>query len=183
MHNFLPKTIQLAQYYRALGEKAINQLDDDELKWSPGSSSNSIGIIVKHLWGNMLSRWTNFLKEDGEKSWRQRDAEFENAPETRNEIMSKWDEGWGCFIDTLESLSEEDLSKTVYIRNEGHSVMDAIQRQMAHYPYHIGQIVFIGKLLKGDDWKSLSIPKGASGQFNDRKFSANQKDRDFTGQI
>lgn len=183
MEAFVKNSIKLALYYKSLGEKTIGQLSEDELKWSAGPSSNSISIIVKHLWGNMLSRWTNFLREDGEKSWRQRDAEFEGGIETREELMSKWNEGWACFIGALESLSADDLEKTIYIRNEGHSVVDAIQRQMAHYPYHIGQMVFIGKLLRGDEWESLSIPKGKSTQYNSDKFSGDKEERHFTDRV
>lgn len=183
MESYLTNTIKLATYYKTLGEKTFEQLTEEELTWSPGPSSNSISVIVKHLWGNMLSRWTNFLTEDGEKAWRERDAEFEGELETREELLSKWNEGWRCFLDALESLTDEDLTKIIYIRNEGHSVADAIQRQMAHYPYHIGQIVFLGKLLKGDDWVSLSIPKNQSSGYNAAKFGGERSDRHFTDQV
>src|SRR3954466_298804 len=118
----------------------------------------------------MLSRWTDFLTSDGEKEWRDRDGEFENDIRTKAELLSKWNEGWKCLLDTLNSLEEEDLEKTIYIRNQGHSVMEAINRQLAHYPYHVGQIVFIGKMA-AKKWNSLSIPRGNSKQFNDDKFS------------
>lgn len=180
MEDFLPNTMKLARYYKRLGEKTIEQLSTDEITWRPGLASNSISIIVKHLWGNMLSRWTNFLTEDGEKPWRDRDAEFEGEISTQEELLSKWNEGWKCFLDALEMLNAEDLSKTVYIRNEGHTVIDAIQRQMAHYPYHIGQIVYIGKLLRGEEWQSLSIPKGQSSSYNTDKFSQPKENRHFT---
>ena len=130
-------------------------------------------MIVKHLWGNMLSRWTDFLTSDGEKQWRQRDAEFENNIATREELLSKWNEGWDCLFKTLDSLTTEDLDKEIYIRNEGHSVVEAINRQLAHYPYHIGQIVFIGKMVCDNNWTSLSIPRGNSRVFNEGMFAKN----------
>lgn len=182
MTAFIPNTLKLARYYKSLGEQTMNQLSDEELLWSAGASSNSIAAIVKHLWGNMLSRWTNFLTEDGEKPWRQREAEFDNDLSHREEVLSKWNEGWKCFLEALESLQESDLEKIVYIRNEGHTVVDAIQRQMAHYPYHVGQMVFIGKLLRGDEWNSLSIPKGQSEAYNTQKFTGEKRDRHFTDQ-
>ncbi|MBV6647326.1 MAG: DUF1572 family protein [Cyclobacteriaceae bacterium] len=181
--HFLANTLKLAKYYKSLGEKTFDQLSEEQLRWSPGEDSNSIATIVKHLWGNMLSRWTNFLQEDGEKPWRERDAEFENDVDSKDEMLSKWQEGWECFLGALESLTGEDLKKTVYIRNEGHSVVDAIQRQMAHYPYHIGQIVFIGKVLKGSDWKSLSIPKNQSVAYNAEKFKGEKGNKHFTDNV
>ncbi len=183
MQPYLANTIKLANYYKQLGERTIDQLEEDQLFWSPGPSSNSIAVIVKHLWGNMLSRWTNFLTEDGEKPWRDREGEFESDIHTQEELMSKWNEGWKCFIGALESLKSEDLGKVIYIRNEGHTVMDAIQRQMAHYPHHVGQMVFLGKLLKGDDWQSLSIPKGGTDAFNADKFSKEKGDTHFTDKL
>ena len=183
MSSYLQSTLRLARYYKHLGDETINRLSDEELRWSPGPDDNSVAVIVKHLWGNMLSRWTNFLTEDGEKPWRQRDAEFENDILGREELLSKWNEGWKTFTGALEALDDDDLQKTVYIRNEGHSVIDAIQRQMAHYPYHIGQIVYLGRLIKGSDWKSLSVPKNASQAYNERKFSQEKKDQHFTDNV
>lgn len=179
----LNSTIKYAKYYKTLGEQTFEQLSDEELRWEPGVDSNSIMTIVKHLWGNMLSRWTNFMTEDGEKSWRQRDAEFENDIETREEMLAKWNEGWDCFIGELEKLTPDDLTKTIYIRNEGQSVDIAIQRQMAHYPYHVGQIVLIGKIIRGTDWKSLSIPKGQSTQYNEKKFAEEKATRHPTDRV
>ena len=147
------------EYYKMLGEKTFEQIPVDKFFWQLASESNSISIIVKHLHGNMLSRWTNFLTTDGEKEWRKRDAEFENQPKTRSEVMLLWEEGWACVFKAVDSLSESDLEKAVYIREIEHTVVDAINRQIAHYAYHIGQIVFIGKLVKNESWKSLSIPK------------------------
>ncbi len=152
--------------YKSLGEKAIEQLDPELLFKSFNEDSNSIATIVKHLWGNMLSRWTNFLIEDGEKPWRERDAEFENDIPSKEELMKKWNEGWDCLFNTLNALKPEQLLDIVTIRGEKHTVLDAINRQLAHYPYHIGQIVYAAKMLKGGGFTSLSIPKGQSKQFN-----------------
>src|SRR6478735_9388866 len=140
---FMESNLRLFHYYKGLGEKAIGQISDEGLFHQYNEDSNSIAIIVQHLWGNMLSRWTNFLTEDGEKPWRERDAEFEAQVKTRDVLMQRWEEGWKCLFDALESLTEGDLERTIYIRNEGHSVVDAICRQVAHYAYHVGQIVFI----------------------------------------
>lgn len=177
---YLDNTIKLAQYYKKLGNSTFIQLKEDDIHWSPGDSSNSIASIVKHLWGNMLSRWTNLLTEDGEKSWRQRDSEFEDDIQNMEEMLSKWEEGWRCFLSSLASLTPEDLDKTIYIRNEGQSVVDAIQRQMAHYPMHIGQIIYIGKMMRGDNWQSLSIEKGKSDDYNLQKFSREKSNKHFT---
>ncbi|MFT6856574.1 MAG: hypothetical protein ACJA0X_002555 [Cyclobacteriaceae bacterium] len=183
MNTFLPNTIKLARYYKSLGDQAFEQISDDDIRWSAGESSNSIAVIVKHLWGNMRARWTNFLIEDGEKPWRERDTEFEDDISDKNEMISKWNEGWDCFLGTLESLSEDDLSKTIFIRNEGHSVVDAIQRQMAHYPMHVGQIVYAAKIIKGKDWISLSIPKGDSTAYNKEKFDLKKSNKHFTDEL
>ncbi|HSQ43437.1 MAG TPA: DUF1572 domain-containing protein [Ginsengibacter sp.] len=156
--------------YKMLGEKTFAQVPDEKLFWKFNEESNSIATIVKHLWGNMLSRWTNFLTTDGEKESRNRDAEFENDITTRGELIEKWNEGWSCLFGALNSLTAADLQKEIYIRNQGHTVMEAINRQLAHYPYHVGQIVFIGKM-SSDNWASLSIPKGNSNDFNGKMFS------------
>ncbi|RFS16505.1 DUF1572 domain-containing protein [Emticicia sp. C21] len=170
MTHYLTSTRKQFEYYKMLGEKTFAQLSDEQLFWQYNEESNSIAIIVKHLWGNMLSRWTDFLTSDGEKEWRQRDAEFENDIASRKELLIKWNEGWACLFKALDSLTIEDLSKEIYIRNEGHSVVEAINRQLAHYPYHIGQIVFIGKMVCDTNWTSLSIPKGNSQTFNKDMF-------------
>lgn len=180
MKDYLPNTIKLAAYYKSLGEKAMEQLDETALFWQPDKESNSIAIIVSHLAGNMLSRWTNFLSEDGEKSWRNRDQEFENQFQSKSELLNAWNKGWGCFLQSLSLLTEDDLSKIVYIRNEGHTVTDAIQRQMAHYPYHIGQIVFIAKMRATNPWKTLSVAKGNSAQYNQAKFATQKGTKHFT---
>jgi Protein of unknown function (DUF1572) len=133
--------------------------------------------------GNMLSRWTDFLTTDGEKEWRNRDAEFENDITTRQELIAKWDEGWNCLFNALNPLTADDLQKEIYIRNEGHTVAEAINRQLAHYPYHVGQIVFIGKMVCDNGWASLSIPKGNPKTFNNDKFSKPKHKAHFTDEI
>ena len=178
--SYLTSAKRQFNYYKTLGEKAMDQLEPEQLFTVPNEDSNSIAIIVKHLWGNMLSRWTDFLTTDGEKSWRKRDDEFENDLPTKEALIQKWNEGWDCLFKTLDSLAEEDLSKIIYIRNEGHTVMEAINRQLAHYPYHIGQMVYIAKMLKKTSWNSLSIPKNKSGDYNTQKFSQEKSTRHFT---
>lgn len=167
-------------YYKTLGEKAIEQLEPEQLFISLNEDTNSIATIVKHLSGNMLSRWTNFLTTDGEKEWRHRDAEFENDLPSKEEMMSVWNKGWNCFLSTLDSLKPEQLSEIIYIRNEGHTVIEAINRQLAHYPYHVGQIVFYAKILKNSNWESLSIPKNKSDSYNSDKFSKEKSIKNFT---
>jgi hypothetical protein len=164
---YLQSVIKRMLTYKDLGEKTFAQLEEKDFHFAPNESSNSIAIIIQHLSGNMLSRWTNFLSEDGEKPWRERDQEF--MPDarfmTRDQLIGYWDRGWSCLLDTLRSLKEEDLLKTISIRSEKLIVIDAINRQLAHYPHHVGQILYIGKIVRGDTWKSLSIPKGHSQQF------------------
>lgn len=159
MNNYLESVKKQFNLYRSLGEKTIGQVDDDKLFWQYNSESNSIAIIVHHLWGNMLSRWTNFLTEDGEKESRNRDAEFEDVIKSKDELMLKWNTGWDCFFKALDSLNPEDLDKTIYIRKEPLTVMDAINRQLAHYSAHVGQIIFLGKMILDNRWVSLSIPR------------------------
>ncbi len=180
--NYLESVIKQFEYYKMLGDKTFAQIPDDKVFWQYNEDSNSIATIVKHLWGNMLSRWTDFLTTDGEKEWRNRDAEFENDIATKQEMIDKWNEGWKVFLDTLKSLKKEDLEKIIYIRNQGHTVLEAINRQLAHYPYHIGQIVFIGKMCAGG-WASLSIPKGNSQQYNADKFSKPKEKGHFTDEF
>lgn len=154
--------------YKTLGEKTFDQLTEEEMHFQPNEASNSIAVIIQHLHGNMLSRWTNFLTEDGEKPWRRRDDEFERHSFSRQELIEKWNEGWKVVLDALESLSAEDLSKTITIRTQSLNVVDAINRQLAHYSYHVGQIVYLGRWIRNTDWKSLSIPKGQSAQYNQK---------------
>lgn len=169
-NNYLNSAIKQFVYYKLLAEKTFIQISDEQLNWQYNETSNSIATIVKHLSGNMLSRWTDFLSTDGEKDWRNRDAEFENDTVSREELLQKWNAGWECLFTALNNLSETDLHKEIYIRNMGHTIMEAINRQLAHYSYHIGQIVMIGKMLTDCSWNSLSIPKGQSATYNSDKF-------------
>lgn len=159
---FLKDTIKRFKYYKTLGDQTFAQLEEKDFFFQPSAESNTIAVIVQHMYGNMLSRWTNFLTEDGEKEWRKRDAEFDNTPLSKEDVLSFWNAGWDCLLKTLESLQPTDLMKTVTIRTEPLTVYDAILRQLAHYPYHVGQIVYVGRIIRDTDWKSLSIPKGES---------------------
>jgi hypothetical protein len=163
---YLSTVIKRLKYYKELGEKTFEQLDDKDIHLLPTTESNSIAIIVQHLAGNMLSRFTNFLTEDGEKEWRQRDDEFQVHNYSKQQMIDIWHNGWECCFHALESLTENDLLTIIYIRKEPLTVVDAINRQLAHYPYHIGQIVYIGRMIKDKNWKNLSIPKGQSLQYN-----------------
>ncbi|BCY28623.1 DUF1572 family protein [Flavobacterium okayamense] len=167
-------------YYKTVAEKAIDQIETKQLFASVNEDTNSIAVIMKHMAGNMLSRWTDFLTSDGEKEWRNRDGEFENDFTTKEELLSFWNKGWDCFFTTINSLQSEDLIKIIYIRNQGQTVVDAINRQLAHYPYHIGQIVFYAKMLKKSSWESLSIPKNKSNDYNAEKFSKEKSIQHFT---
>lgn len=177
---YLESTRKQFEYYKMLGEKTIAQLTDEQLFWQYNRESNSIAMIVKHLWGNMRSRWTGFLTSDGEKEWRNREAEFENDIVDRADLLSKWNEGWECLFTTLESLNETNWNSIIYIRNQGHSVTEAINRQLAHYPYHVGQIVYIGKMITDEKWESLSIPRGKSQAYNADKFAKPKSRQHFT---
>jgi hypothetical protein len=154
------------RYYKGLAERAMAQVSDEQLFATLDQESNSIGIIVKHMCGNMRSRWTDFLESDGEKPERNRDSEFEAPPTTRKELLQLWEAGWTCVFAALEPLSDVDLGQTVMIRGERHSVMQAINRQVAHYSYHVGQIVFLGKHLGHQHWSSLTVPRNRSEEFN-----------------
>ena len=163
---YIETVIKRAKYYKSLGDKTFEQLADFDFHYQPNAVSNSIAIIIQHLHGNMMSRWTNFLQEDGEKEWRQRDAEFEAQDFNKYQLLLLWEEGWNCFLTALKPLKKKHLLKTIFIRKEPLTVMDAINRQLAHYPYHVGQIVYIGRMIKIEQWKNLSIPKNESTQFN-----------------
>lgn len=176
----LKNTIGVFQYYKTLGEKAMGQIEDEALVQTPDEKSNSIAVIVKHLHGNMLSRWTDFLTTDGEKEWRKRDEEFEGTLMTRRDILFHWEEGWACLFHTLNALTPDDLGKIVYVRNMGQSVEDAIFRQLAHYAYHVGQIVYLARWLNTGEWNSLSIPKGGSNQYNSKRFDQEKQIEHFT---
>lgn len=180
MNSYLESSIKQFEYYKSLGDKTFDQLTLEELQNEFAEDSNSIAIIVKHIVGNMLSRWTNFLTEDGEKEWRMRDEEFVDSFHTKEELLSTWNKGWDCLFNAIKPLKTEDLERIIYIRNQGHTVVEAINRQMMHYAYHVGQIVFLGKLTKGNNWQSLSIPKGKSKDYNQEKFSKDKGKRHFT---
>ena len=164
---FLDSAIQRVKYYKDLGGKTFVQLKDDDFYYQPNDASNSIAVIIQHMSGNMRSRWTNFLTEDGEKEWRNRDAEFETIAFKTEELLNVWEDGWDCFLNALSSLASADLLKTIYIRKEALLVVDAINRQLAHYPYHVGQIVYIGRMIRDRDWQNLSIAPGGSTAFNE----------------
>jgi hypothetical protein len=166
--SYTQDSIAVFRYYKKLAERAMEQITDEQLFAVLDGEMNSIAIIVKHLKGNMRSRWTDFLTSDGEKSDRKRDTEFENPPATRAELMTLWEDGWKCVFAALGPLSNADLSRTVEIRGEPHSVMQAINRQIAHYAYHCGQIVFLAKHLQARQWKSLSVPRGKSEVFTQK---------------
>lgn len=178
--NYLSDTIKLFKYYKTLAEKTFEQLDEKQLFWKYNDESNSIAILIGHLAGNMLSRWTDFLQSDGEKSWRNRDSEFEEITKNKKELLLFGEKGWSCL---LESLKNSDLQKIIFIRNQGHTVIEAINRQLAHYPYHIGQIVFIGKMTSIEPWKSLSIPKRNSKTYNNDKFNQEKSINHFTNEF
>lgn len=165
-NEFLQSAVKRLSYYKELADKSFARLADDGFNYQPNEASNSIAVIIQHIAGNMLSRWTDFLTTDGEKEWRNRDTEFEEQQLTRQQLLNLWEKGWDCCLQAIASLTEEDLGKTIYIRSEGLTVVDAINRQLAHYPYHVGQIVYIARMLKNEQWQSLSIPKGQSEQFN-----------------
>ena len=156
---YLQLTKKLLEHYKLLGEKAMEQVNVEELFWQYNEESNSIASLVTHIYGNIQSRWTDFLTTDGEKPWRQRDEEFVNNITDRNDLMTKWEDGWSLLFHTLDTLQEEDLKREVYIRDESHSVMEAINRAVAHYCYHIGQIVYVAKIICDNKWHTLSIPR------------------------
>jgi hypothetical protein len=161
---FLKDVIKRLQFYKDLGDKTFEQVGDEDFFIRPSSESNSIAIIIQHLYGNMRSRFTDFLTEDGEKPWRNRDAEFEPMDVSKADLLSFWNTGWESVFSALQILHPKDLTKTVYIRQEAMSVTDALLRQLAHYAYHVGQIVYVAKMIKDAAWKTLSMPKRRAGQ-------------------
>ncbi len=179
-NNYLESIKKQFLYYKTIGEKAIDQLEEEQLFISVNDNTNSIATIIKHLSGNMLSRWTDFLTSDGEKEWRNRDSEFNETLNSKEEILELWNAGWNCFFNALNVMQDLELTTIIYIRNEGQSILDAVNRQLAHYPYHIGQIVFYAKMLKKDEWNSLSIPKNKSDLYNDDKFSKEKSIKNYT---
>jgi len=177
--NYLENVRTLFRYYKQLGDGAMAQVADEDLKKCVTSESNSIAIIVKHMSGNMLSRWTDFLNSDGEKEWRNREGEFEDTINNRAELLAVWEKGWTCLFAAIDPLQSDDFQKLAYIRNEGHSIVEAINRQLGHYSYHVGQIVFLARFFVGKEWESLSIAKGASKQFNAEKFKQDKQRKNF----
>lgn len=178
--NYLDSVRKQFEYYKLLGDRTFAQLDEADLFYQPNEASNSIAIIVKHLWGNMLSRWTDFLTSDGEKDWRERDAEFEPTIQTRTELIEKWEAGWQVLFTALDSVNADNFDTIIYIRNMGHTITEAINRQLAHYAYHVGQITYIGRMIKNEAWQSLSVPKGGSKAYNAAKFAQPKRREHFT---
>jgi len=166
------------KYYKNLGDKTFQQLTDEEVLWRYNEASNSISTIVKHLSGNMKSRWTNFLTEDGEKSWRNRDSEFENDLQSKEEMLKIWEEGWQILFKALDQITPDNIHQMIFIRGEKLSVIDALLRQLAHYPYHVGQIIFVAKMIKNEEWKTLSIAKNKSEEYH-LELLKNQKSEDI----
>jgi len=164
--SYLEDALSLFRYYKLLAERAMVQVRDEDLFAALDEETNSIAIIVKHMAGNMRSRWTDFLTTDGEKPTRNRDDEFESAPASRKQVMDLWESGWACLFGALEPLTEADLMRTITIRGEPHSVMQAINRQLAHYPHHVGQIVLLARHFARGGWQSLSVPRRGSAEFN-----------------
>src|SRR5271154_4550333 len=175
--SYVEDTKAIFHQYKKLGEAAMAQVADEQLTATLDSEMNSIAQIVKHMAGNMRSRWTDFLTTDGEKPSRDRDSEFERPPATRAELMAMWEEGWGCLLGALDGLTDADLTRTITIRGEAHSVMQAINRQVAHYPSHCGQIIFLAKHLQSANWKCLSVPRKKSAEFNQRVMAGEASQR------
>lgn len=182
--NYIKNTQKLFAYYKQLGDQSIAQLEGKQLFWKYTADENSIATIVKHLSGNMLSRWTDFMTADGEKTWRNRDDEFEDATlKNKAAVLEAWEKGWNCLFEAINPLTDEDLEQIIYIRNQGHTVVEAINRQLGHYAYHVGQIVLLAKLQKGKDWQSLSIAKGTSKDYNKNKFAQEKGRGHFTEDV
>jgi len=181
--HYLEGILKQFHYYKSLGDKTFEQLNDKEIHFKPNEYSNNISIVVKHIVGNMLSRWTNFLTEDGEKEWRHRDTEFEDSYKDKSDMITAWQNGWKCLFNAITPLKADDLEKIIYIRNQGQTVSDAINRQLAHYAYHIGQIVYLGTLIKDTDWMNLSLPKGQSATYNKNMFSKEKHRGHFTDDL
>jgi predicted secreted protein len=182
-NSYLSSVIKQFEYNKSLGDKTFSQLTQEQLFWQYNKESNSIATIVKHISGNMLSRWMNFLTEDGEKSWRNRDDEFVNTYNSKEEMITDWEKGWQCLFDNLSQITPENSNTIVYIRNEGHTIAEAVNRQLCHYSYHIGQIVVFGKMVKNYDWQTLSIPKNASKSYNEEKIAKNKTKKHFTDDL
>lgn len=181
--NYLANVKLQFEYYKSVGDKTFDQISENELFWQYNANSNSIAIIVNHIHGNMKSRWTDFLTSDGEKEWRKRDEEFEDIIKTRGELLKKWEEGWQILFSAIDSINPDNFGTTIYIRNQQHTVVDAFNRQLAHYAYHIGQIVYVAKMTGAENWQSLTIPKGKSKEFNSSKISKGKHDGHFSDDL
>ena len=175
--SYVTDAVAIFKQYKRLSEAAMMQLSDEQLQCVLDAESNSVAVIVKHMAGNMRSRWTDFLTTDGEKPSRNRDDEFEQPPTTRTELTQLWEEGWKCLFGALQELTDDDLERTITIRGEAHSVMQAINRQVAHYSYHCGQIVFLAKHLSSSHWRCLSVPKRKSAEFNQKVLAGEASQR------
>ncbi len=181
--NYIQSAKKQFEYYKSLGEKTFDQLSEEEIFWQYNAESNSVAIMVNHLYGNMMSRWTDFLTTDGEKEWRNRDSEFESIIQTKEEMLDKWQQGWICLFTALDSINDDNFDTVILIRNQRHTIVEAVNRQMMHYAYHSGQIVYVGRMIRGPQWQSLSIPKGQSEEFNSIKFSKGKHGGHFTDEI
>lgn len=181
INDYLTSVKRQFEYYNSLGDKTMAQLTEDQLFKEIVPETNSIAIIAKHIAGNQLSRWTDFWTSDGEKEWRHRDTEFELLDiQSKADLLKRWESGWTCLFQAIDSINTDNFNTLVYIRNMGHTIPDAVNRQLCHYSYHVGQMVFLGKLLKGEAWESLSIPKGQSDNYNQDKFSKPKNKKHFT---
>lgn len=166
--SYIEDAVAVFRYYKRLAERAMGQVTDEQLFQVLDTEANSIAVVVKHMAGNMRSRWTDFLTTDGEKPNRNRDSEFVDPPATRAALLAEWEDGWNCLFRAIEPLTDADLARKITIRDEAHSVMQAINRQLAHYPHHVGQIVLLAKHFACDRWESLSVPRNKSTEFNRR---------------
>ncbi|WP_224488098.1 DUF1572 family protein [Robertkochia flava] len=173
--SYLRSVTERFHFYKDLGNKTLEQIPEGKMNWSFNTESLNMNLLVKHLAGNMLSRFSEFLTTDGEKPWRNRDAEFIDDLANKEEVLALWEKGWRCLFQALADLTENDADRIVYIRAEAHTVMEALNRQLGHYAYHVGQMVFLGKMICGEQWKSLSIPKGQSEAFNQRMTSGGRE--------
>lgn len=177
---YLDPTRKLFHYYKSLADKSIEQVPEAALHLKINDHGNSIAILVKHMAGNMISRFTDFRTTDGEKPWRNRETEFEDTFQSKEEMMAYWKKGWAVLFNAIDPLEKEDLSSVIYIRNEGHNILEALQRQLGHYAYHVGQIVFLSKIILEQDWNYLSIPPGQSEQFFQAKMAKDKSRLFFT---
>ena len=180
--NYLVSSKKQFHYYKSLADKAIAQVEDDQLFFEPDSKSNSIAVIIQHIYGNMLSRWTDFLTTDGEKDFRNRDQEFEAHIDNRELLLENWEKAWQVLFDALNSVNKENFDTIIYIRNMGHTITEAVNRQMTHYAYHVGQIVYLSRLYS-KNWESLSVAKGKSQEYNKEKFDKGKRRTHFTDDL